>query len=71
MKIRPFLKLTVVTAKHSTSMNLNYLLYRVQTNTKDLSGVAILKIMKLQNTVRKQITTLAGIRRKLLIEKAG
>ena len=40
-------------------------------NTKDLSGIAIVKRMKLQNTGRKQITTLSGIRRKLLIGKAG
>ena len=33
-------------------------------NTKDLSGVAIVIGMKLQNTVGKQITTLAAIRRK-------
>ena len=36
---------------------------------KNLSRIAIVKRMKLLNTVRKQITTLAGIRRKLLIEK--
>ena len=35
-------------------------------NTKDMSGIAIV-----QNTVRKQITTLARIRKKLLIGKAG
>ena len=40
-------------------------------NTKDLSGIAIVKRIKLRNTVEKQITTLAGIRRKLLTEKAG
>ena len=33
--------------------------------------IAIVMRMKLQNTVRKEITTLAGIKRKLLIEKAG
>ena len=32
---------------------------------------AIVKRMKLGNTVEKQIITLAGIRRKLFIEKAG
>ena len=40
-------------------------------NTKDLSGIAIVIIMKLLNTARKQITTLTGIMRKLLIGKAG
>ena len=40
-------------------------------NTKDLSGIAIVIRMKLLNTVGKQITTLAGIRGKLLIGKAG
>ena len=39
--------------------------------TKDLSGIANMIRMKLQNTVGKQITTLAGIRRKLLIGNAG
>ena len=40
-------------------------------NTKVLSGIAIVKRMKLQNTVGKQFVTLAGIRRKLLKTKAG
>ena len=38
--------------------------------TKYLLGIAIVIRMKLQNTVGKQITTSAGIRRKLLIGKA-
>ena len=46
-------------------------LNRVQMNTKDLSGIAIVIKMKLLNTAGKQITTLTGIRRKLLIGKAG
>ena len=40
-------------------------------NTKNMSDIAIVIRMKLQNTVGKQIRTLAGIRRKLLIGKAG
>ena len=44
---------------------------RVQMNTKDLSGIAIVIRTKLQNTVGKQIITLAEIRRKLLIGKTG
>ena len=40
-------------------------------NTKELSEIAIVIRMKLQNTVEKWITTLAGIRKKLLIGKAG
>ena len=40
-------------------------------NTKDLPGIAIVIRMKLEDTVGKQITTLTGIRRKLLIGKAG
>ena len=40
-------------------------------NTKDLLGIAIAKKMKLRKTIEKQITDLVGIRRKLLIEKAG
>ena len=40
-------------------------------NTKDLLEIAIVKRKKLQNIVGLQITTLAGIRKKLLIGKAG
>ena len=40
-------------------------------NTKDLSRIAIVKIMKFQNTVGKQFTTFAGIKRKPLIGKAS
>ena len=43
----------------------------VQMNIKDLSGIAIVIRMKLLNTAGKQITTLTGIRRKLLIGKVG
>ena len=43
----------------------------IQMNTKDLPGIAIVTRKKLQKTVGKQITTLAGVRRKLLIEKVG
>ena len=43
----------------------------VQMNTKGLSGIAFGKRMKLQSTVGKQITTLAGIKIKLLIGKVG
>ena len=39
-------------------------------NVKDLSEIANVKRMKLQNTVEKEITTLAGIRRKFLKGKA-
>ena len=65
------MKLIVVTVKQSTSANPNGLKNRVQMNTKDLSGIAIVKRMRLRNTISKQITTLAGIRRKLLIGKVG
>ena len=40
-------------------------------NKKDLSIIVIVKRMKLQNTVGKQIASLAVIRRQLLIRKAG
>ena len=40
-------------------------------NTKDLSGIAIFIRMKLEKTVGKKLRTLAKIRRKLLIGKAG
>ena len=45
--------------------------HRVQINTKDLSGIEIVIRMELLNTAGKQTTTLTGIRRKLLIGKAG
>ena len=70
-KKKSFMKLTVVTVKQSTSVNLNGLSNCVQMNTKDLSGIAIMIKMNLLNTVGKQITTLAGIRRKLLLGKTG
>ena len=38
--------------------------------SKDLWEIVIVKRMKLQNSVGKQITNLAGFRRKLLIKKA-
>ena len=63
------MKLAVVTAKHFTSLNLKRL--SDQMNAKDLSKVAIVKIMKLGYTVGKKITIFAGIKRKLLIGKAG
>ena len=40
-------------------------------STNDLPGIAIAKKMKLRKTDGKQIKTLAGIRKKLLIGKAG
>ena len=39
-------------------------------NTRHQSGIAIVKRLKLRITVEKQIKTLVGIRRKLLIGKA-
>ena len=44
---------------------------RVSMNPRDLPQIAIVNVMNIQNTVGKQITTLAWIRRKLLIGKAG
>ena len=46
-------------------------LNRFQMNAKDSSGKNVVKRMKLQNSVGKQVKTLAGIRRKLLIGKGG
>ena len=63
------MKLTVVTVKQFTWVNLNGIKNCVQMNTKDLSMIMIR--MKLLNTAGKQIITLTGIRRNLLIEKAG
>ena len=61
----------MVTARQSTSMDLKGLQNRVQMNTKVLSGIVIVKKTKLQNTVRKQITTLAWTRREFLTGTAG
>ena len=57
------MKLTVVTVKQFTLVNLNGLQNNVQINTKDLSVIAILIRMKLLNTDGKQIATLTGIRK--------
>ena len=38
-------------------------------NVKDLSRMAIVKRIKMRETVEKQIITLAGVSRKLLIGK--
>ena len=65
------MKLTAVTTNNSTSLNLNSLYDRVQMNTKDLLGIAIVKRMKLQDNAGMQIRTLSEIRRKFLIGKAG
>ena len=66
------MKLTAVAAKQSIKLAYKkWSIKCVQTNTKDLSGTAIAKIMKLLKTVSKQITILVGIRKKLLIGKAG
>ena len=56
---------TVYFGEYERSLN------HVQMNTKDLLGIAIVIRMKLLNTAGKQITALTGIRRKLLIGKAG
>ena len=47
------MKLTVVTAELFNSVNLNGFQKRVQMNTKDLSGIAIVERKKLRNTVGK------------------
>ena len=65
------MKFTVVTVKQCTSVNLSRLKNRVQRDTKDLSGIAIVIRKKLQKHFGKQIITLAEIRRKLLTEKAS
>ena len=62
--------LTVVTGKQSTSVNLNGHSNHVQMKIKDLLGMAIVIRIKLRNTIEKQITALAGIRRKLLMGEA-
>ena len=62
------MKLNIVTEKQPALVNLNS---RVPMNTKDLSGIATVKRIKLQNTVGKQITTLSGISGKLMLGNSG
>ena len=62
------MKLNIVTEKQPALVNLNS---HVPMNTKDLSGIATVKRIKLQNTVGKQITTLSGISGKLMIGNSG
>ena len=62
------MKLNIVTEKQPALVNLNS---RVPMNTKDLSGIATVKRIKLQNTVGKQITTLSGISGKLMVGNSG
>ena len=45
--------------------------WSLKSRSDDLSGIAISIRMKLLNTAGKQILTLTGIRRKLLIGKVG
>ena len=56
------MKLSIVTAKQSSLVNIKGLQNSTQMNTKDLSGIAIVKRMKLRNTVGKQITISTGIK---------
>ena len=60
------MKLTVVTVKRSKRS----LKSRSDEQKRSVRNEVVIKI-ELQNTVGKQITTLAGIRIKLLIGKAG
>ena len=62
------MKLNIVTEKQPALVNLNS---RVPMNTKDLSGIATVKRIKLQNTIGKQITTLSGISGKLMVGNSG
>ena len=65
------MKLTVVTANQSTFNESKRSLKLRSDKHKRLSEIAIAKRMKLRKAVGKKIATLAGIRRKLLIGKAG
>ena len=65
------------TTQQQSSQNIKFtmeeLLRRITMESlpRGMSGIAIVKRMNKRITVGKQIKTLAGIRRKLLIEKAG
>ena len=65
------------TTQQQSSQNIKFtmeeLLRRITMESlpRGMSGIVIVKRMNKQITVGKQIKTLAGIRRKLLIEKAG
>ena len=63
------MNLIVVTVRQSILVNLNSL--HIQMNKKNLPRFPIVKTIKLSKDFRKQITDIAGIRRKLLIGKAG
>ena len=65
------MKLNVVTAKQSNSVNLNSPHDYDQMDTNDVSKIANMKIMKLLSTAGKKITASAEIKRNLLIRKAG
>ena len=65
------MKLNVVTAKQSNSVNLNSPHDYDQMDTNDVSKIVNMKIMKLLSTVGKKITASAEIKRNLLIRKAG
>lgn len=65
------MKLNVVTAKQSNSVNLNSPHDYDQMATNDVSKIANMKIMKLLSTVGKKITASVEIKRNLLIRKAG
>ena len=55
------MKLTVVPVNQFTLVNLNGLSNRVQMNTEDLAGIAIVITIKLLNTAGKHIATLTGM----------
>ena len=65
------MKLNVVTAKQSNSVNLNSPHDYDQMDTNDVSKIANMTIMKLLSTVGKKITASVEIKRNLLIRKAG
>ena len=65
------MKLTVVTVKQSISESKRSLKSRSGEHKRSARNCDCVIRMKLLNTVGKQIITLAGIRRKLLIGKAG
>ena len=66
------MKIKTISFKKSTKVTVKQKeVTRIKMNIKDLSGIATVKKIKLQNIVRKQITTLAGIRRRLFKIKAS
>ena len=71
IKVTLSMKLTVITDMQYNLVDLNGPEHYIQMKLNDLPRIVTVKRLKLRNTRRKQIITIAGVRRKLLIKKSG